>query len=175
MDFARVLDEVADAFGREEIRFALAGGVAVAAYGVQRTTLDLDLVVARDQADAAVALLERLGFETLRRSAAFSSHLRAPSLERVDLILTDLGTAAAILERAERREVFDGTRVSIVHPEHLVAMKLHALAQNPSRRAIDLEDVRGLLLRGLVDPRRVSVYLERYGLETHRGTLGLDA
>ncbi|MBZ0089013.1 MAG: hypothetical protein K8H90_01405 [Thermoanaerobaculia bacterium] len=173
MNFGRVLTEVREQLDRCEVRFALAGGVAVAAHGVQRTTLDLDLVVASAQSDAAVAALESLGFETLRRSAAFSNHLRADSGERVDLLFVAAPTAAAMFARAVVRDLFGAEGIAVVDAEHLVAMKLFAIQVNPTRAGLDLEDVRALMARGLVDGATVSVYLDRYGLGEHRKTLGL--
>ena len=173
MNFGQVLAEVGAGFGSAGVRFALAGGVAVAAHGVQRTTLDLDFVVARDDADAAIALLEQLGFETVRRSEAFSNHFRGANGERIDLLFVDPPTAAAMFERATARDLFGTGTVAVIHPEHLVAMKLFALKVDPTRAGLDLEDVRGLMLRGLVDAATVSVYLDRYELAEYRKALGL--
>ncbi|MEO7974359.1 MAG: nucleotidyl transferase AbiEii/AbiGii toxin family protein [Thermoanaerobaculia bacterium] len=173
MDFSSVLAEAKSAFETDGIRFALAGGVAVATYGIQRSTLDLDFVVSSADADAAVVALEQLGFTTIRRSAGFSNHLRTQGTERIDLLFVAEPTASALFARATQQSVFDDTAVAVVHPEHLVAMKLFALQQNPDRQAIDLEDVRALLLKGLVDPAIVSGYLVRYELEDYRRALGL--
>ncbi len=168
-----MLAEAKSAFESDGVRFALAGGVAVAAYGIQRATLDLDFVVATGDADAAVVALERSGFKTIRRSEGFSNHLRAEGTERIDLLFVAESTASALFARATQQSVFDETSVAVVHPEHLVAMKLFALKQNPDRQAIDLEDVRALLLKGLVDSSIVSGYLVRYELEDYRRALGL--
>ncbi len=173
VDFSAVLAGAKSAFDKEGIRFALVGGVAVATYGIQRSTLDLDLVVSRPDADAAVEALERLGFRTIHRSEGFSNHLRSEGTERMDLLFVAEPTASALFARATRQSVFDELTVAVVHPEHLVAMKLFALKQNPDRQAIDLEDVRALLLKGLVDPSTVSGYLVRYELEEYRRALGV--
>jgi hypothetical protein len=173
MNFGQVLAEVGAGFGSAGVRFALAGGVAVAAHGVQRTTLDLDFVVARADTEVAIAALEGMGFETVRRSLAFSNHLRPRAGERIDLLFVDPATAAAMFERATARDLFGTGTVAVIHPEHLVAMKLFALKVNPTRAGLDLEDVRGLMLRGLVTAAAVSVYLERYELGEYRKALGL--
>jgi hypothetical protein len=173
LNFSSVLAEARSVFELAGVRFALAGGVAVAAYGIQRSTLDLDFVVARPDADAAVAALEKSGFETLRRTEGFSNHLRAAGSDRVDLLFVAEPTAGALFAGATEQSIFGATSVAVVHPEHLVAMKLFALQQNPDRQAIDLEDVRALLHKGLVDSSVVSGYLVRYGLEEHRRALGL--
>lgn len=173
MNFSSVLAEVKAAFEVDGVRFALAGGVAVATYGIQRSTLDLDFVVPAADADAAVAALEKLGFRTIRSSEAFSNHLRTAGAERIDLLFVGEPSASALFARATQQPVLDAPSIAVVHPEHLVAMKLFALKQNPERQAIDLEDVRALLLKGLVDPSIVSGYLVRYELEEYRRALGL--
>jgi hypothetical protein len=174
VDFARVLHQVSRALAEREIPFALAGGVAVAAHGVTRGTQDLDVVVPMSRADEAVAALSALGFETLRRSLGFSSHLRPAHLERVDLLFVEGATSEALFARAGTQTLFDVEAVPVVHPEHLVAMKLFALKQNPTRLGIDLEDVRALMLKGLVDANTVVHYLERYGLVEFTRALGIE-
>lgn len=173
MNFAPVLAEARAAFEHGGVRFALAGGVAIAAYGIHRATLDLDFVVPMADANAAVRALEDIGFGTLRRSAGFSNHLRELDTERIDLLFVEEPTFSALFSRTTRCSLFDEEPIAVVHPEHLVAMKLFALKQNPSRLAIDLEDVRALLLKGLVDSAVVSGYLVRYELEEYRRALGL--
>ena len=74
MDFGAVLRRVSVFLNGKGFRFALIGGVALAAYGLARTTLDLDLVVeSRAQADL-IAFLESVGFATLHRSTGYSRH-----------------------------------------------------------------------------------------------------
>jgi hypothetical protein len=45
MDFGRVLETVAGFLEEKDFRYAVVGGFALAAYGLPRTTLDLDFVV----------------------------------------------------------------------------------------------------------------------------------
>ena len=129
MDFSAVLHQVAAAFDEAAIPFALAGGVAMAAHGIQRTTLDLDLVVPGDLAEDAILALERLGFTTLRASAGFSNHLReTPKPARVDLLFVRGETKRALFELASMQELL-GVGLRVLHPNHLAAMKLFAAAR----------------------------------------------
>lgn len=172
MDFSAVLRQVAAAFEDASIPFALAGGVAVAAHGIQRTTLDLDFVVPAELADAARAELDRLGFTTLRTSAGFSNHLRhQPTPQRVDLLYVKGTTRAVLFARAPTHELL-GVRLRVLHPDHLAAMKLFAASQNPSRAALDFEDVRALLRSGKLDAARLEEYLDRYGVRALWDKLG---
>jgi len=49
-------------------------------------------------------------------------------------------------------------------PEHLAAMKVLAIKNDPSRTFQDLADIRFLLAHGGADRRVVRSYFERHGL-----------
>ena len=78
MNFERV-NTVGDFLERERRRHAVAGAIALHAYGISRATQDLDLVTEADAQDSQVSFLESLGYETLYRSPGSS---RAGLLER---------------------------------------------------------------------------------------------
>jgi Uncharacterised nucleotidyltransferase len=164
MDFGVMLPVLVEGFEREGIRFAVIGGLAVAAYGHDRTTLDADFLVDLDSQDRAVALLEGLGYETLHRSNAFSNHLHADVTKgRVDLMYVRRPTADEIFARCELRSLPRDLVAPIASPEHIAAMKAFALAENPGRFR-DLEDVLYLLRRPGVDRDEIRRQFERRGL-----------
>src|SRR6202043_4171225 len=68
VDFGAVLRVVSAFLDDKGYRFALIGGVALAAYGLARTTLDLDLLVESRGPEDPIAFLEANGFATLHRS-----------------------------------------------------------------------------------------------------------
>jgi hypothetical protein len=61
---AHPIEQVLAALNAAEVRYLIAGGVAVVLHGHLRTTADLDLVVALDHANAsrAILALQSLGF-----------------------------------------------------------------------------------------------------------------
>ena len=79
VDFAREIEEVGAFLTDVAFPFAVIGGVALAAYGPPRMTLDLDMVTHGDAQDAVVRFMTSRGFETLRRSAGYSNHQHADS------------------------------------------------------------------------------------------------
>ncbi len=175
MLFSELLTRQAVEFGRIGLPFAIGGGVALAAHGIQRTTADLDLVVPGERAEDAIEILRQQGFALMRRSLGFSNHVRTRSAggDRIDLLYVRAETRDEIFERAIRVSIED-VQVLVVHPDHLVAMKLFATSQNPSRAALDLEDVRLLLAAGKVDRSVVAGYLERYNLVAMARASGFD-
>ncbi len=93
MDFGRVLDAVIACLDRYDAPYALIGGLGMAAYGMPRTTLDVDFVVPGEVQETLVTYLEGLGYETLHRSNLPSDGL---DLER------DLKTTEADVEALRR-------------------------------------------------------------------------
>ncbi len=165
MELARVVRRVADFLDAEGAPVALVGAHALQAYGVTRSTVDLDLLTERRVQARLVPFLESLGYETLHRSDGYSNHLH-PDDEwgRVDIIYVDERTSRSLFARATDF-VPDGVRpLKLPRPEHLVAMKVQAVKNDPSRMLKDLSDVRELLRVTDVDEAEVRAYFERAGL-----------
>jgi hypothetical protein len=90
VDFSKVLSVVATFFEREGFRFAAVGAFGLHAYGLSRATLDLDLATESRAQTKLITFLESLGYETLHRSAGYSSHLHPHAdLGRIDLVHVD--------------------------------------------------------------------------------------
>lgn len=101
MDFAKALRLVGDHLGATGCRFALIGGHGLAAYGLARATLDLDLVVEARARDELISFMEQRGFETLHCSRGYSNHLHPdPQLGRVDFVYVRGETAHRLFDAA---------------------------------------------------------------------------
>jgi hypothetical protein len=74
VDFGRVIDKVGAFLTAGGHRYAVAGGVALAAYGHPRLTLDLDIVTEAEAREGLVPFMESLGYAPLHRSSGFSNH-----------------------------------------------------------------------------------------------------
>jgi hypothetical protein len=165
VDFAKVLEEVARFLDREGARFALAGAVALNAHGLARATTDLDLVVEEKAQPALLRFLASLGYEQLRASAGFSNHLHPePQWGRLDFIYLDPHTADLLFARAKRARPLGDLEVLVPSPEHLAAMKVQALKNDPTRRFKDLGDIQFLLGIPGVDEAEIRRYFEKQGL-----------
>ncbi len=166
MDFAAVLRLVGGFLESRGRRFAVVGGVAMAAWGMPRSTLDLDLIVDGEAQDELVQLLESEGWETLHRSRGYSNHLHSVAERgRLDVVYVRGDTAAAIFGAVRRVGSPGGVAFDVPRPEHLAAMKIHAMKQDPGRTYRDLADIRHLLSLNGVDREEVRDYFTRHGLE----------
>ena len=165
MDFARVLESVCGFLDEQEVRYAVVGGLGLAAYGMARTTLDVDLVVDGEAQEELIVFLSGLGYRTLHRSEGYSNH------EHPD---PDWGGVDIVYVRGETSErLFAGTRtvlgprgreLPVPRPEHLAAMKVLAMKNDPTRTFQELADIRFLLELPGVDRGEVRGYFERHGL-----------
>lgn len=154
MNFAAVLALLADAFERQlHVRYAVIGGVGLAAMGMPRSTLDVDVVTDAAAQPRLVELLEREGYETLHRSSGYSNHLhRDLSRGRVDIVYVSGDTADALFGATRLLAGPGGGPVPVPSPEHLAAMKVLAIKSDPSRTFEDLADIRFLLAHvGAID------------------------
>ncbi len=150
---------------KRRVRFALCGGLAMAAWGRGRPTFDVDLATDGAAQDDIIDMLQRRGYETLHRSAGFSNHRHHdPRWGHVDLVWVRGDTAAALFAAARWLPGPGGRPWPVVSPEHLAAMKLHALSQDPTRWE-DWGDLRFLLGLEGVDRERIRREFARRGWE----------
>lgn len=145
--------EVCDALGAAGVRFAVAGGYAVALHGAVRGTVDLDLVLSCDEASyvtaestlASIGLVSRLPVSArevfrFRREYIDNRNLIAWSFwdpndptRLVDLVLTFEGKRIP-----SKKVTFRGSTIPVLSKEALIRMK------EASGRPQDLEDVAAL-------------------------------
>lgn len=167
MDFARVYDRVAGHLEAGGFPLAVVGGLGLHAYGISRATFDLDLVTAVAARDGLITFLEAQGYETLHCSPFYSNHLH-PLADggRLDFIYVDAETGRRLFEACRPQLDLGGRRALVPRPEHLVAMKVQAIRNDPSRALQDLADVLSLLRLPGVDQAEARGYFERAGLLT---------
>lgn len=165
MNFAQVLQTVAGFLESHETRHAVIGGVAIAMYGHPRTTLDLDLIVESRIQEDLVRWLESLGYRTLHRSSGYSNHAHPePSWGELDFVYVQGETAEKLFSGCRTAPGPGGLTVPVPRPEHMAALKVTAMKNDPSRTFREQEDIRFLLSLPGVDRREVRGYFERNGL-----------
>lgn len=163
--FDEVLRTFAEFFEREGIRYAVAGGLAVHAWGRSRTTHDIDFAVDGAAQQRVLAFAESLGYRTLFVSNGYSNHEhRDEDFGRVDLMYVYGTTADRVFADASPRLVAGATEAPVPRPEHLIAMKVQAIKNAPKRVSIDVPDIEFLLSLPGVDRAAVRDYFARAGL-----------
>lgn len=165
MDFGRNLQNLQRFLDDQNVPWALIGGVALAVYGIARTTLDLDLAVEAKAQDQLVGFMEAQGFQTLHRTAGYSNHLHSdPARGRIDFVYVRGATRDQLFAEAQRLPGPRGLQVPVAKPEHLIAMKVSAVKDDPSRAFQDLADIRNLARLPGVDHDAIRHHFARHGL-----------
>jgi hypothetical protein len=165
VDFGKVLGTLVTFFEREGFRFAAVGAFGLHAYGLSRATLDIDIATESHAQPQLLAFLESLGYETLHRSPGYSNHLHAhPDLGRVDLVYVSGETSRLLFSGGGTTLSLGGQIVPVPRPEHLAAMKIHAMKNDPSRTLQEMADIQFLLGLPDIDEEEIRAYFERSGL-----------
>lgn len=165
MQFRRVLEALCAFLEERRLRHALAGGLALACYGSTRATTDIDMLIEEAGRHASIEFLQSLGYETLQTYEGFSNHLHPLSaMGRVDLIYLTEPTASLVFSEAHTVTCFSRS-IQVPSAEHLVAMKVAALQDNPDRLHKDMVDLEFLLQLPGVKLEKIRYYFSRHGLE----------
>ncbi|MBZ5640152.1 MAG: hypothetical protein LAO51_15505 [Acidobacteriia bacterium] len=165
MDFAKVVDAIAGFLEREGAPCALAGAFALHAYGLSRATFDLDFVTESAVRERLVAFLESLGYETLHASKGYSNHLHPdPAMGRVDFIYVTGESSKLLFGGRGATLRFGGRELSVPRAEHIVAMKVHAMKNDPGRALREMADIGFLLKLPGIDEEEVRGYFEKAGM-----------
>jgi len=165
MRFDEVLRTFAVAFDREGIRYAIAGGLAIHAWGRSRSTQDIDFVVDGAERLRVIAVAESLGYATLQANEGYSNHEHPlADFGRVDFIYVYGATADKLFEGSSSRPIAGDVSVPVPRAEHLVAMKVMAMKNNHMRVLIDAPDVSYLMSLPGIDLVEIRDYFARHGL-----------
>lgn len=166
MNFGMVLKIVSGFLEERGYRHAVIGGIALASYGLPRTTVDLDLVVESSAQDDLVCFLEAQGYKTLNRSRGYSNHLHPdPDRGSLDFVYAGGDTAEKLFAECQRKQGPGGLEVRVPKPEHLAALKVLAMKNDPARTFQEMADIRFLLTVPGVDRHEIRNYFERQGLK----------
>jgi len=165
LDFARVLSTLTGFFEQEGIRYAVIGAFGLQAYGLGRATMDVDLVAEAEAQRRVLAFLESLGYETLHVSTGYSNHVHPmPAMGRVDFVYVGGDTGRLLFGQCVRALDLGERHLPVPRPEHLAAMKVQAMKNDPRRTLQEMADIQFLLRVPGVDEEEIRGYFERAGL-----------
>ncbi len=139
------------------LSYLVIGGHAVNFYCEPRATLDVDFLVRREDQPRWRELLKAEGFRLKSERETFLQFSPPYGVEwRLDLMLVNEQTFAKLIAGARSGELL-GIRTLIPRPEHLIALKLHALKHGHQERfEKDFGDVLALTRNAGLDPKSES-------------------
>lgn len=139
-------------FDKAKIPFLLVGGFAVNYYKATRATQDLDVLICDEDFKKALLILEKGGYRKNLEASLFARFdSDDPAFSDLDLIFVDRATLNGMLQEA-KQGVTEGQKFKFPSLEHLIALKLHSIKNNPENREHrDLGDIIELIKRNRVD------------------------
>jgi hypothetical protein len=133
--------------GAAEIPHAIAGGVAVCLHGYQRNTVDLDLLVRKDDSEAIREILHRESFSWQPSDAEF----RAPSGVAVQFLLAGdkagSDSAVALPDPGDERATTEIEGLPVLTLAKLIESKVACGLGNLRRTHKDFADVVELIVQ----------------------------
>lgn len=167
MSLKSIFEALTEFFKRERMDYGIIGAFALYSYGYVRATRDIDFITRIEYKNKIIKYLESLGFETTFSSNAFSNHLHAIGSVRVDIMYVEGTTANEIFTSTENRLILNDLELPVVSVEHLIAMKLFAIQNNPERKYKDFSDIKEILRHTIYNKRVVREYFQKYGQEAY--------
>ncbi len=143
MEFKKVITTILLELDKHNIPYALIGAVAMGFWGVQRDTIDVDVLVKERDRGKVVALIKSLGYAHVVSSKfadQFSHVLKNMGL--IDFLYTR--REKGIIESSRTFRIGDRD-VKVALPEDIIGMKLDGIRNNPKREMKDWADVQSIV------------------------------
>lgn len=152
MKYLNIFDLLAKEFKKANIPFVLIGGFAVNYYKVSRFTGDVDILIDERNFKKVLPLLEQAGYKEVTKQHLFARFVNDDlNFMDLDLMFVDEKTFSGILREGKEVEI-EGRKMVVPSLNHLVALKLHSLKNNPDHREDpDLKDLARLIQENQVD------------------------
>lgn len=166
MPYQNAIDLLASEFPKSGIHCLLIGGFALTCYGVTRLTADIDIVIIEQDYDQAKSVLEHHGYKTgVKKSNFVRCYSGSGALMDIDILFVTRQTFDRLLASSKNEPVL-GRPMSIPSLDHLIAMKLHAIKNNPKHRMFrDLPDIVNLFRQNAtaISEKRLQELCRDYG------------
>lgn len=141
------------------------GAHALQELGVPRQTFDLDLMIAETDKESIAKILLDDGYTSVAETKNFQrfSHPRPERMD-IDLLFVDSSTFEKLAAHSSTSKSGTST-LRIPSIPHFIALKLHAIRNNPKREARDLGDIAELLRArpGVLSPQQLEESCRKFG------------
>jgi hypothetical protein len=140
-----VLEIIGEGMAARNVPVLMIGGHALPAFGIARQTVDVDYLITDSGSKVLDDILTKTGYRETERTENFVRYSHSSIyLMDVDIMLVDSNTFEKMMERSF---IYQAGTLNIRIPclAHLIALKLHAIKNNPKRELKDLNDIVELL------------------------------
>lgn len=152
MKYKSVFHLLASIIKKEKIQAVLIGGFALNYYNVARQTIDLDFLITREDFNKILNLLQEHNYKLIYDEEIFARlKTETDYLFDIDFLFVENETIKKIIKQG-KKIILVGQKFIIPCIEHLIALKLHAVKNNPSYREYkDLPDIINLIKFNNID------------------------
>jgi len=175
MDFEKILPIVLSEFKKENIRYALMGGVAMAAWGVVRATVDLDCLVMHEDMEKIEKIMNKYSYRCVYKTENISQYISDVKIYgSIDFLHAFREISRLMIKRAVNKKVFSNQyEVMILLPEDLIGLKVQALANDPEREMKEKMDIEAIVsaLAQKLDWKIIEKYYKILSREKDYGIL----
>ena len=143
MEFKKVITTILLELDKHDIPYALIGAVAMGFWGIQRDTVDVDVLVKERDREKVIALIKSFGYDHIVSSKfadQFSHILKNMGL--VDFLYTQREKGIIESSRAFKS---GGIDIQVALPEDIIGMKLDGIRNNPKREMKDWADIQSIV------------------------------
>ena len=152
MDDRSVFHLISDLTHQEGVPCILIGGFAVNHYNVSRQTADIDFLITKEDFGRILNFLERAGYkkDSVQENFVQLKSNRVSLLD-IDFMFVDADTLKKIMKEGEPLKIA-GQKFVVPSLNHLIALKLHSIKNNPKLRlSKDFPDIISLIQINKVD------------------------
>jgi hypothetical protein len=159
-----IFEFLSSLFERHNIQSVLVGGYALNANKVQRMTFDIDFLITANDCAEIEPDLTKAGYSVFNRQDAFVQFKNErPGFRDLDFLIGDEDTKEQLIVQGKKVTIAGKTFV-VPSPQHLIAMKLHSMANNKKRELKDFPDIVQLIKANAIDPRELVDMFRKYDL-----------
>jgi predicted nucleotidyltransferase len=128
-----------------DLRLLLIGGRSLEAHGIVRATKDIDFLIAVSDIQAMSQHLTKIGYTKAAETSIFSRWTHASvSEEDIDVMYVNDTTFTNLFSDSVPFQIGSAT-LHVPTVPRLIALKLHAIKNNPERTLKDTSDIQNLL------------------------------
>lgn len=158
MNIKEQLDQIAFILNKEQIPFALIGGLAVGALGYQRFTNDIDLLVDGSLRSDVKRVFVANGYSIFSENQEFLQfHCEASP---VDIMFANRQISQNMLKSA--KPIVGNEFIKCLSAEAIIGLKIQSYATNPKRNFKEKADIQALMERLNINWDEVKFYADAF-------------
>lgn len=139
MSLLQGISQFTEELNKRSIPFGIIGGLAVFAYGGERTTFDVDFLIDGQHRDSVKDAAQGLGLKIVNENPEV---IQFGDKVQIDIIFANRPQTKAMLSRLRKVGLFP---YPVVSPEDLIGLKIQGFVGDRSREFRDKHDIQTII------------------------------